>query len=122
MLTSILRTIVPALWGSFIGWVLSLLPILEPLREPLLEYGTPLSAVVGAVLIGAWYAFWRWLEPRIPDWLKRAVLGSAKSPEYGKHVKITQGNLTIENGGLKIHDTRERSGEPLTIDGNTKIN
>jgi hypothetical protein len=28
----------------------------------------------------------RWLEPRLPDWLTRAVLGSAKTPVYpGKH-------------------------------------
>lgn len=86
MFTSILRTIVPAMWGSFIAWAIGLLPVLEPHREALLEYGTPLSAVVAAVLIGAWYAFWRWLEPRLPDWLTRAVLGSAQTPTYqGKH-------------------------------------
>lgn len=111
MFTSILRTIVPALWGSFIGWLLGLLPILEPHREALLEYGTPLSAIVAAVLIGAWYAFWRWLEPRLPDWLTRAVLGSAKTPTYGKHVEIKQGDLHITNGGLTIYDSRERPKE-----------
>ncbi|WP_426302788.1 hypothetical protein [Arthrobacter sp. R-11] len=82
MLTSILRTVVPALWGSFIGWVIGLLPILEPLRPALLEYATPLTAIAGAVLIAAWYAFWRWLEPKLPAWLVRAVLGSAKTPVY----------------------------------------
>ena len=111
MFTSILRTIVPALWGTFIGWLLAQLPILEPHREALLEYGTPLSAIVAAVLIGAWYAFWRWLEPRLPDWLTRAVLGSAKTPTYGKHVEIKQGFLTIENGGLTVYDSRERPKE-----------
>ncbi len=73
MFTSILRTIVPALWGSFITWAIGLLPALEPHREALLEYGTPLSAIIAAVLIAAWYAFWRWLEPKLPDWLTRAV-------------------------------------------------
>jgi len=108
MFTSILRTIVPALWGAFIGWAIGLLPILEPHREALLEYGTPLSAIVAAILIGAWYAFWRWLEPRLPDWLIRAVLGSAKTPAYeGKHEAVS-GHVTIENDGLRVFDSRER--------------
>lgn len=86
MFTSILRTVVPALWGSFIGWLLALVPILEPLRGELLSYSDVLLPIVSAVLIGAWYAFWRWLEPRLPDWLTRIVLGSSKTPVYqGKH-------------------------------------
>lgn len=112
MLTSILRTVVPALWGSFITWAIGLLPLLEPHREALLEYGTPLSAVVAAVIIAGWYAFWRWLEPKLPDWLKRAALGSAKAPEYGRHeagAPVT-GSITIENAGGKVYDSRERPG------------
>ena len=82
MLTSILRTIVPALWGSFIGWALALVPVLEPLREQLLGYGDLAAPIVGALIIGAWYALWRKLEPRLPDWLTRILLGSAKTPSY----------------------------------------
>ena len=82
MITSILRTIVPALWGSIIAWVLSIVPALEPLREQLLSLGDLAAPIIGAVIIAAWYAFWRWLEPRLPDWLTRSVLGSAKEPSY----------------------------------------
>lgn len=82
MLTPILRTIVPALWGSLIGWALALLPILEPLRADLLAYGDLAVPIITAILIGAWYAIWRWLEPRLPDWLTRILLGSAKTPSY----------------------------------------
>jgi len=82
MLTSILRTIVPALWGSFIGWVLAVVPVMEPLRADLIAYGDLAVPVITAVLIGLWYAFWRWLEPRLPDWLTRILLGSAKAPTY----------------------------------------
>lgn len=39
MLTSILRTVVPAFWGSWIGWILASVPALEPLRANLLAYG-----------------------------------------------------------------------------------
>lgn len=99
MFTSILRTIVPALWGAFIGWAIGLLPILEPHRESLIEYGTPLSAIVAAVLIGAWYAFWRWLEPRLPDWLTRAVLGSTKTPTYDEHT--AQAKVVLKRAKLE---------------------
>jgi hypothetical protein len=86
LLTSILRTVVPALWGSFIAWLIGLLPILAPLEADLNGLAEIALPIITAVIIGAWYAFWRWLEPRLPDWLTRAVLGSAKTPRYdGKH-------------------------------------
>lgn len=86
LLTAFLRTIVPALWGSFIAWLIGALPILAPLESQLAGLAELALPVITAVIIGAWYAFWRWLEPRLPDWLTRAVLGSAKTPSYaGKH-------------------------------------
>lgn len=86
MFTALLRTIVPALWGSLIAWLIGALPILAPLEGDLLGLANVLLPIITAVIIGAWYAFWRWLEPRLPDWLTRAVLGSAKTPSYdGKH-------------------------------------
>ena len=86
LLTSILRTVVPALWGSLIAWLIGVLPILAPLQADLTGLADILLPVLTAVIIAAWYAFWRWLEPRLPDWLTRAVLGSAKTPRYdAKH-------------------------------------
>lgn len=86
MLTALLRTIVPALWGSLIAWLIGALPILAPLESDLLGLANVLLPIITAVIIGVWYAFWRWLQPRLPDWLVRAVLGSAKTPSYdGKH-------------------------------------
>ena len=86
MLTALLRTIVPALWGSLIAWLIGVLPILAPLEADLNGLADIILPVLTAVIIGAWYAFWRWLEPRMPDWLTRAVLGSSKTPVYpAKH-------------------------------------
>lgn len=82
LLTSILRTVVPALWGSLVAWLIGVVPVLEPLQAHLLGLSDVILPVITAVIIGAWYAFWRWLEPRLPDWLTRAVLGSAKTPVY----------------------------------------
>ena len=85
-LTALLRTVVPSLWGSFITWLVLLLPILAPLQGYLLSQSdlvtTAVTSVVTAATIGAWYAFWRWAQPRIPSWLVQAVLGSAKTPTY----------------------------------------
>lgn len=104
MITSILRTLVPALWALLIGKALVLVPALEPLRADLLAYGDWLAVFLSVALIGAWYAFWRWLEPRLPDWLTRAVLGSAKAPTY-----LTENTVpgeVVEDGELtaEYHD------------------
>lgn len=82
MLTAILRTVVPALWGSVIAWLIGVLPILAPFSDDLRGLADVALPVITAVIIGAWYAFWRWLEPKLPDWLTRAVLGSAHTPTY----------------------------------------
>ncbi|GAA1498827.1 hypothetical protein [Paeniglutamicibacter kerguelensis] len=103
MLISILRTIAPAMWGSFIVCLLGVAPVLKPLRADLLAYGDLAVPVISAFIIGAWYALWRWLEPKLPDWLTRAVLGSAKAPVYaqGRHEAITQDDTddsTVHSG------------------------
>lgn len=86
LVTALLRTIVPALWGSLISWLIGALPILAPLETDLRGLANVILPIITAVIIAAWYAFWRWLQPRLPDWLVRAVLGSAKTPVYsGKH-------------------------------------
>lgn len=100
-MTALLRTIVPYLWGLGVTWLITVLPVLAPLEADLMGYGTIAAAVLAAVLSAAWYAFWRWLEPRLPDWLTRAVLGSAKTPTYGKH-SVAASNLTFH-----IHATAD---------------
>lgn len=82
LLTSILRTVVPYVWGLFITWLITIIPVLAPFENQMLGLAALALPVLAAVLSAAWYAFWRWLEPRLPDWLTRAVLGSAKAPTY----------------------------------------
>lgn len=100
MLTSLLRTIVPYVWGLAVTWLITVLPVLAPLENDLMGVATIALPILAAVISAAWYAFWRWLEPRLPDWLTRAVLGSAKTPTYGKHSASAQhssaANLTIK--------------------------
>ncbi|AYN58097.1 hypothetical protein PBI_JUDY_27 [Arthrobacter phage Judy] len=82
ILTSLLRTVVPYAWGIVVTWLITVLPVLAPLENQLLGLATLALPILAAVISAAWYAFWRWLEPRLPVWLTRAVLGSAKTPVY----------------------------------------
>lgn len=110
LLTSILRTVVPVLWGSFIAVLIGALPILAPLEDDLKGLADIILPILTAVIIAAWYAFWRWFEPRLPDWLKRAVLGSAKTPNYdGKQTSADE--VTIPRAQLEgWHNTPPLTG------------
>lgn len=83
---SVLRTAVPSLWGALVAALLGVLAghlpveVYDPLAEALSS--DLLVAVVVAAVIAAWYALWRRVEPFIPDWLTRVVLGSARTPAY----------------------------------------
>lgn len=80
-IVSLIRTWVPIAWG----WILAqILPHLPWLPESVVTWlsGAAGQAAVVALVSAAWYALWRWLEPRIPDWLTRLVLGSAQAPTY----------------------------------------
>lgn len=82
LLISLLRTFVSWAWALVIGWLLVAMPIFQPFEESLLGLAELALPVLVSVIAATWYAFWRWLEPRLPDWLTRAVLGSAKAPLY----------------------------------------
>lgn len=86
LLTNILRILVPSLWGGLVAWLIGVVPPLAPLQAHLLGLSDIILPVLTAVIIAAWAAFWHWLQPRLPDWLVRAALGSAKTAVYaGKH-------------------------------------
>lgn len=83
---SYLRTIVPVLWGSLVATTLRVISPHLPgdvgqALADLLESELALSLVTAAGIAG-WYWVWRRLERRIPDWLVRLVLGSARTPGY----------------------------------------
>jgi len=82
LLVSLLRTFVSWAWALFIGWLLIAVPIFQPFEESLLGISELALPVLIAVIGAAWYAFCRWIEPLMPDWLTRTLLGSAKAPAY----------------------------------------
>jgi uncharacterized membrane protein len=81
---SLLRTAVPVVWGYVVAWALAQIPAAQ---DFLASFGVDLNSVavvnfVTGLATIAWYAVWRWAEPRIPAWLTRLVLGSNKAPTY----------------------------------------
>lgn len=90
-----LRTAVPALWGTLVAALLGVLAGHLPADvhatvASLLGSDVVLAVVVSSV-IAAWYWLWRRVEHRLPLWLVRAVLGSAKTPTYTRPPEVTGG-------------------------------
>lgn len=83
---ALLRTAVPAAWGSLVAWLLGVVAAWLPVEVfDALAGALQSDAVSGLVVVAAialWYWVWRRVERFIPDWLIRIVLGSAKSPSY----------------------------------------
>ncbi|GAA4627256.1 hypothetical protein [Cellulomonas oligotrophica] len=98
---ALLRTAVPALWGTLSAWALAQIAgVLPPvLADPLAAAlgSDVVAAVVVAAVIAAWYAAWRWAEPHVPEWLVRVVLGSARTPSYA----LTPARL-LDDGAVDI--------------------
>jgi hypothetical protein len=78
--TSVIRTLVPVLWGALITYLITLVPAVAQLVDPANVAG--LGPAVAAVLAAAWYALMRKIEPGLPAWLTVIVLGSNKTPTY----------------------------------------
>jgi hypothetical protein len=80
-LVSWIRTVVPSLWGTVIGFAISLGVIPTGMVGEARDIGT---AVLVPICISAFYAVARWLETRTwaPRKLVQALLGSANPPQY----------------------------------------
>lgn len=86
---SVLRTVVPAVWGTTIVQVVAVLgPHLPGDLGPALAgwlASETTVALVSAAAVALWYAVARRVEQHIPDWLTRVVLGSAARPAYPRN-------------------------------------
>lgn len=102
-----LRTVVPGAWAALIAWLLGRWPALADL---LASWGVDLTSPmvaswVVALVLAAWYAGWRWAEPRLPAWLTRLVLGASRAPTYGVTVATGQSATVVRLAhGLPIRD------------------
>jgi hypothetical protein len=74
--TSVIRTIVPVLWGALITYLITLVPAVAHVVDPANVVG------LGPAVAAAWYALMRKIEPKLPAWLTVIVLGSNSQPTY----------------------------------------
>lgn len=79
-LRSIVRTVVPDAWSALVLWLVSL--GLPQAAADWLASDTVATKVVDVAALAVVYGFVRWVEPRLPDWVTRLLLGSAKAPSY----------------------------------------
>lgn len=91
---SYLRTIIPGLWAALVTTILRVLSPHLPgdvgtALADLLRSELALTLVVVLVL-ALWYWLWRKVEPLVPDWLVRLVLGSARTPVYGLQAAVVE--------------------------------
>lgn len=86
--TSVIRTGVPMLWALLLTFLAGKVPALETvLTAPeVVGLGGSITLAVGV----AWYAVMRWLEPKLPPWLTRLVIGSNKTPTYDPDVRVIE--------------------------------
>ncbi|MGW1680567.1 hypothetical protein [Saccharopolyspora sp. NPDC002376] len=77
-LTAWLRTIVPAAWSALVAYLVTL-GAPDWLVNALGDAGPTLAV---PMILGTVYAGLRALEPRMPAWLTRIVLGSNTPPIY----------------------------------------
>jgi hypothetical protein len=79
-LRSVVRTVLPGAWSVFVLWLVSV--GLPQSFTDWLSSDQVVTQVVQVVSVAVVYGFVRWVEPHIPDWLTRVLLGSAKPPTY----------------------------------------
>lgn len=77
-IVSIIRTVVPAAWGSLVAWLIGLIPALHIIEEQTAALGQ----IVSLVVIGLWYSVTRYLEPKMPEWLQSILFGVNTAPDY----------------------------------------
>jgi hypothetical protein len=78
---SVVRTVVSYIYGLAITALLQWWTSVPSELAEWLGSDVTIGAVV-AIATAAWYALFRALEPRLPNWLTRLTLGSAKSPDH----------------------------------------
>lgn len=81
-----LRTVVPVAWSALVAWLVQL-GAPGFLTSAL---GDAADVLVLPVVVGVVYPIARAIENRLPDWLTRVLLGSAKPPDYSGHNRPTK--------------------------------
>jgi hypothetical protein len=79
-LRSVVRTVMPGIWSVIVLWLAKV--GLPDSAVAWLSSSDIAAKVVDLVALAVVYGFVRWVEPRLPDWATRILMGSAKAPTY----------------------------------------
>lgn len=110
---SIVRTAVPAAWGTLMAWLLSL-----GLPAEIAAAADRVDELLVLVCVISIYTGARWLErrPWMPGWLASVLLGSSRQPVYvhaaGGRIGQEQ-PLDTDQAGVATFEDPRRQGEPL---------
>jgi len=107
-----LRTVIPFIWGAVITQLLIWWPAAPDAVNDLSDNQGIIAAITAVVILG-WYAIWRKVEPRLPAWLTRLVLGSNQTPTYEPTPVLTtsQGATTVSDEGDGVTNPAELVAE-----------
>lgn len=101
-LISIIRTVVPALWSAQLAWLASLgLP--AQFADALLGVGEQLLVPLVLAVV---YSGLRWIEPHLPPWLARILLGWPTPPTYPSPAPSLVGDSAPVADGAQDDDAR----------------
>lgn len=92
-LTSVIRTIVPAAWGTALAWLVSV-GILD--QAAAAGPGAAAGGFLVTVAIGLYYLLARLVEPHLPPFLAAILLGSPAAPTYQGTVPV--GGTAVDRG------------------------
>lgn len=85
-LRSLLRTVLPGAWSVLVLWLASI--GLPDSFTSWLASDQVVTQVVQIVSLAVVYAAARWVEPHLPEWATRVLLGSARPPTYKPHPTV----------------------------------
>lgn len=77
-LRSVIRTVVPAGWAMLIVW-LTHLGLPQSVLDAVSGLGGQVTDLVAMAVV---YGFVRFIEPHLPVWITRVLMGSARPPMY----------------------------------------
>lgn len=75
-----IRTTVPILWGVLLTQITIRIPCVHDFLQSQQIIG--LGVAIAGAITTAWYSLWRKIEPKLPPWMTRIVLGSNTTPIY----------------------------------------
>lgn len=85
---SVVRTVLPGAWSVLVLWLVSL--GVPQSWADWLASDQVVTQVVQIVSLAVVYAAARWVEPHLPDWATRLLLGSARPPTYTEPIHIRE--------------------------------